>query len=255
MILSVFVLSLLINGDYHGSKSIDHIVESKMYGIEHMDKVNETAFEEYAITLLDSIFVVTPEGVEYYLPRIDRRYRLNQMPCVRVYHLQPGTLRQRGVESDPARWVLFNKCDTTFNYFGNGIKGYCRVLEPYLRNIESPKEIVNTFVLYLNTISARNPYYLIESIDSFDALFDDPVLKGNIISRHRDLDDERLEIANQIKPSVFTIYKNSCKIELYTWEYIHGYIDHWIILYQEDSISIVRKKRLIRYVGPYLGGL
>lgn len=215
------------------------------------------AYIPFAMATIDSLRTAeTPEPFLYGI-HLENLYSLPDLPCVKLFQVQDGRVYEGGL-ADPYELFLFNKCDSSIYPFETGVVRFSKVVKQYLPEIidKGQDAIYNLVLLYLNTLSEEDIYYIISSPDDYRKIWE--------ASKWDDVYGKRCFTKDQVEADInsvervisrFEMIKNEeggyIRVGLTTWDRICGSFEYWEIQINDKVFYVHDRFIVSTRKGPY----
>jgi len=252
-IIIVFLIVILSSTNVWSS--VDRIVEDlKLFGVCE-DTISDVKLDLFVRDLYDSLLTNESVAPLYKESKLLKKYSFKELPLLKLYTFESFPMH------DADEWyfgAIYNTSDSTIYRFGSGYIAFSKVMEIYLPQIFEKDRIEKLIELYLNTLSARNPYYILYDFDQYKRIW------SNFIERQpgSSLKEYFIKLSEEDINSIekysffYRIYKFENKngpyydANLSTWEKEFGNIEAWNILVSEKIFEVRRKYPEILDKGP-----
>ena len=223
----------------------DRIWENSYFKPTITDEKNPD-IEAYMINALDSVRNYKSDRPFYKYPKVDGRYTISNLPCVKLYLLDTGIIEYFVDFESNYQYVFFNKCNSSIYFLSGGTKSFSKIISQFLTTKLDKKNVLSLIDLYLNTQSFSYPYFIIGSFQDFEKA--DPA--SEYFSEDEFKNDSTV-VANNVKPPKINELGNQMEIRIYTWEQSNGDLEFWYFRISNQKIEIIEKHDVAKEIGRY----
>jgi hypothetical protein len=202
--------------------------------------------EAYMIHVLDSLRMGQSERPFYKYPKVEARYTLNNLPCIKIYLLDTGVIEYGEDFESNYQYVFFSECDSSIYHLRGGIDSFSKIVRQFLATKLDKNNSLSLIDLYLNTQSFSYPYYIIGSYEDFSKV--DPA--SGYFSENEFKNDSTI-VSNVVKPPEINETKGQIDVKIYTWEQSTGDIDFWYFRISNQNMEIIETHTTAEQIGRY----
>ncbi|MCP4582085.1 MAG: hypothetical protein GY839_10730 [candidate division Zixibacteria bacterium] len=166
---SLIILIITIITFNAAEASVRCIEDNSIFGC-YNDSLDTFKDEAYALELIDSLMLANVAEIFDSIPSI-KTYMFQDLPCLRMIHLQGVKSFRNYLLKDPFIAYLFNTCDSSICAFGGNYIDYSKVISKSLSDNTDKEMIIRLIELYLNTLCVEQSYYIVNSINELKELF------------------------------------------------------------------------------------